>query len=36
MKVKQNILRAYGKREWTVTDLQSAILNELFILEMGS
>ena len=35
-KIKQNLARAHGKREWTVTELQSAILNELYIVEMGS
>ncbi|XP_065911194.1 uncharacterized protein [Dysidea avara] len=35
-KVKQNLARAHGKREWTVTELQAAVLNELYILEMGS
>jgi len=31
-----NLARAHGKREWTVTELQDAILDEFFILEMGS
>ena len=35
-KVKQNLVRAHGKREWTLSELQTAILNELYILEMGS
>ena len=35
-KIKQNFARAHGKREWSVTELQSALLNELYILEMGS
>ena len=28
-KVKQNLVRAHGKQEWTITELQAAILNEL-------
>ena len=36
LKTKQNLIRAYGKMEWTITELQAAILNELYILEMGS
>ena len=35
-KVKQNLVRAHGKKEWTITELQAAILNELYIFEMGS
>ena len=35
MKTKQNLARAHGKKEWTVTKLQATILDELFILEMG-
>ena len=35
-KIKQNLTWAHGKQEWTVSELQSAILNELFIIEMGS
>ena len=35
-KIKQNLARAHGKQEWTVGELQSAILNELYIIEMGS
>ena len=35
-KVKQNLVRAHGKQEWTITELQAAILNELYIFEMGS
>ena len=31
----QYLARAHGKQEWTVSDLQSAILNELYIIEMG-
>ena len=34
-KTKQNIIRAHGRNEWTITELQTAILNELHILEMG-
>ena len=32
-KVKKNLVRAH---EWTITELQTAILNELYIFEMGS
>ena len=35
-KTKQNLVRAHGKKEWTLSELQAAILNELYILEMGS
>ena len=35
-KVKQNLVRAHGKQEWTITELQAAILNELYIFKMGS
>lgn len=35
-KVKQNLVRAHGKKEWSITELQAGILNELYILEMGS
>ena len=35
-KTKQNVVRAHGKKEWTLSELQAAILNELYILEMGS
>ena len=34
-KTKQNIIRAHGRNEWTITELQVAVLNELHILEMG-
>ena len=35
-KTKQNLVRAHGKKEWTLSELQTAILNEIYILEMGS
>jgi len=35
-KTKQNLIRAYGKKGWTLSELQAAILNELDILEMRS
>ena len=35
-KAKQNIIRAHSRKEWTITELQAALLNELHILEMGS
>jgi len=35
-KAKQNLIRAHGKKGWTLSELQAAILNELDILEMGS
>jgi len=35
-KTKQNLIRAHGKKEWTLSELQAAILNELYILKMGS
>jgi len=35
-KTKQYLVRAHGKKEWTLSELQAAILNELYILEMGS
>ena len=34
-KIKQNLVRAHGKREWAVTELHSAIHNELYVFEMG-
>ena len=30
-KIKHNLARAHSKREWTVTELQSAIFNELYV-----
>ena len=35
-KIKQNLARAHGKQEWTIIDLQAALLNKLYVLEMGS
>jgi len=35
-KMEQNIIRAHGRKEWTIRELQVAILNELYILDMGS
>ena len=35
-KTKQNLIRAHGRNEWTITELQAAVLNELYVLEMGS
>ena len=35
-KTKQNLVRAHGTKECTLSELQTAILNELYILEMGS
>ena len=35
-KTKQNLIRTHGKKEWTLSELQTAIQNELYILEMGS
>ena len=36
IKIKQNLIRAHGKKGWTLSELRAAILNELDILEMGS
>ena len=35
-KIKQSLVRAHGKKEWTITELQVAMLNELYIFEMRS
>ena len=35
-KIKQNMARAHGKREWTITELRTSIRDELHILEIGS
>ena len=35
-KMKQNIARAHGKQEWTITELRTAIRDELHILELRS
>ena len=35
-KTRTNIAGAHGKKEWTVAELQAAILNELYVIEMGS
>ena len=34
--MKQNMARAHGKREWTITELWTVIRDELHILELGS
>ena len=34
--MKQNMARAHGKREWTITELRTTIRDELHILELGS
>ena len=33
---KQNLARAHGRQEWKISELQEAILNEIYILEAGS
>ena len=35
-KTKQNSNRTHGNGEWTITELQAAILNELYVLKIGS
>ena len=35
-KIKQNLARPHGKREWTINELHIAIRDELHILEIGS
>ena len=35
-KIKQNLARSHGKREWTLNELRAAICDELYILEIGS
>ena len=35
-KIKQNLARVHGRKEWTIDELQEAILNEIYILEVGS
>ena len=35
-KMKQNMARAHSKREWTITDLWTAIRDELYIFELRS
>ena len=32
---RRNLTRAHGSNEWTITDVQHAISNEIRILEMG-
>ena len=34
-KTKQNLIRAHGRNE-CITELQAVVLNELYVLEMGS
>ena len=36
LKMKQNMARAHGKREWTITELRTSIRDEIHILEIGS
>ena len=36
VKMKQNMARAHGKREWTITELRTSIHDELHILGIGS
>ena len=36
LKTKQNLVRSHSKKEWSITELQAAIHNEVHILEMGS
>ena len=35
-KMKQNMARAHGKREWSIAKLRAFIHNELYILEIGA
>ena len=35
VETRRNLARAHGSDEWTTSDLQYAILNEIRILEMG-
>ena len=35
-KTRENLVRTHGKKEWTIEELQSAILKELYVIEMGS
>ena len=35
-KIKQNLARAHGRQEWKISELQEAVLNEIYILEAGS
>lgn len=35
-KMKQTMARAHGKREWTLAELRVSILDELYILEIGT
>lgn len=34
--IKQNLARVHGRQEWKIDELQEAILNEIYILEVGS
>ena len=36
VKIKQNLARAYGRQQWNISELQEAVLNEIYILEAGS
>jgi len=35
-RIKQNLARSHGKGEWTISELRTAICDELYILEIGS